>query len=101
MPLLERAKKEGNTDPHGYWFKRKTYGWGWTPVTWQGWLVTGIYVAVLVALGATIDEASSRREVAFMFVLPLTLATVALIRICYQKGEAPRWQWGTEEKDGT
>lgn len=22
-------------NPHGYWFKRKLYGWGWTPVTWQ------------------------------------------------------------------
>lgn len=83
----------------GYWFKRKTYGWGWTPATWQGWLVTGIYVAVLVALGATIDEASSRREVALMFVLPFVLATVALIRICYQKGEPPRWQWGADETD--
>jgi hypothetical protein len=23
-------------NPQGYWFKRKVWGWGWTPVTWQG-----------------------------------------------------------------
>lgn len=22
------------------WFKAKNYGWGWYPVTWEGWTVT-------------------------------------------------------------
>jgi hypothetical protein len=22
------------------WFRRRTFGYGWTPVTWQGWLIT-------------------------------------------------------------
>ncbi|MCX6717702.1 MAG: hypothetical protein NTU76_03445 [Candidatus Taylorbacteria bacterium] len=21
------------------WFKRKTYGWGWVPSSWEGWFV--------------------------------------------------------------
>jgi len=31
------------------WFKAKRYGWGWTPACWQGWLVLGVYFAVLIA----------------------------------------------------
>jgi hypothetical protein len=22
------------------WFRRKSFGWGWSPASWQGWLVT-------------------------------------------------------------
>lgn len=23
-----------------YWFRRKTTGYGWSPISWEGWLVT-------------------------------------------------------------
>ena len=33
------------------WFGPKTgMGWGWTPVTWQGWLVTLACVATMIIL---------------------------------------------------
>lgn len=80
------------------WFKRKIYGWGWYPATWQGWLVTAVYIAVILASAATVDEGSPAREVAFTFALPVILATVAFIRIAYKKGEAPRWQWGKKKE---
>jgi hypothetical protein len=81
-------------NPKGYWFKRKLYGWGWVPVKWQGWLVVGVYVLALVLFSLTIDESSSALEVFFTFILPILLLTVVLIRICYKKGEKPRWSWG-------
>jgi hypothetical protein len=31
----------------GPWFGPKRIGWGWRPVTWQGWLIT---VAIPVAV---------------------------------------------------
>ncbi|MGD9667925.1 MAG: hypothetical protein AB7U75_02600 [Hyphomicrobiaceae bacterium] len=36
-----------------YWFKPKRHGYGATPVTWQGWLVTGLFSVALgiVAVG--------------------------------------------------
>jgi len=86
-------------NPGGLWFKRKVYGWGWVPVRWQGWLVVGVYVGILILLGLTLDENSSDREAVFMFVLPLLILTSALITICYKKGEKPRWQWGLPKKD--
>jgi len=76
------------------WFKRKQYGWGWTPVSWQGWLVTALYIALVVGLGIAVENASSRREVLLFFVLPTLVLTTTLIRIAYKKGERPHWQWG-------
>lgn len=81
-------------NPNNLWFKRKLYGWGWVPVKWQGWAVTIGYVLAMMAFAFTIDENSPTREVIFTFVLPVFLLTVALFRICYKKGEKPRWQWG-------
>ncbi len=78
------------------WFKRKRYGWGWTPVTWEGWVVLVIYVAIILAAGFPIDDNSPTREIIFTFALPIVLSTIAMIRICYKKGESPRWQWGGE-----
>lgn len=30
-----------------YWFKPKRHGYGATPVTWQGWLVTTVFAAMI------------------------------------------------------
>lgn len=80
------------------WFKAKTYGWGWTPCSWEGWLITLLYIVLLVLFGLTLDEASPVREVMFTFVLPVTLLTIAFIRVAYKKGEKPGWRWGNKEK---
>ena len=83
-------------NPEQLWFKRKLYGWGWTPVTWQGWLVTLLYVGLVFLFSLTIDETSPTREVFFTFVLPTLLLTVSFLRIAYKKGETPKWQWGSK-----
>lgn len=85
-------------NPNRYWFKRKLFGWGWVPVTWQGWLVIAVYLLAVLAFAATIDGTSPPQEVMFTFILPLVLLSGALIRICYAKGEKPRWQWGLPKK---
>lgn len=85
-------------NPEGYWFKRRLYGWGWVPVTWQGWTILLVYVLALVAFAFTIDDASPPREIMFTFILPVVLLTISLIVICYRTGEEPRWQWGIPDK---
>ncbi len=81
------------------WFRNKWYGWGWYPATWQGWAVIGVYVILITAFSFTIDENSPTREVVFTFILPVTLLTITLIRICYKTGEKPKWQWGPPKND--
>ena len=81
-------------NPQRYWFKAKLYGWGWDPATWQGWLVVLVHIGAITLFALTIDKNSSAREVFFTFILPVFLLTATLLRICYKKGERPRWQWG-------
>lgn len=88
--------KYAQDNPKHLWFKRKLFGWGWTPVTWQGWLVIAVYIGLVVLFSLTIDESSPPREIAFTFILPVAALTVLLIRIAYRTGETPRWQWGKD-----
>lgn len=70
------------------WFKRKKYGWGWTPANLRGWIVTLLYVALVF----TTSLVAPISILAF-FVL-LIVFTAVFIGICYKYGETPRWQWG-------
>lgn len=86
-------------NPEGYWFKRKLYGWGWAPARPQGWAVVVIWLVVIIGLSLTIDENSPPNELVFTFFLPLVLLTITLIRICYKKGEAPKWMSGLPKEN--
>lgn len=97
--MFEKLIAYYKDNPEGYWFKRKVWGWGWVPVTWQGWTVIGLWSVAVAFLALTLDETSSPREVMFTFVLPIMVLTALLICICYKKGEKPKWQWGFEDKE--
>ena len=30
------------------WFKKKRFGWGITPIRWQGWVYTATWIGVLI-----------------------------------------------------
>ena len=74
-----------------FWFPAKRYGWGWgLPNCWQGWTVTGVWVAVLIA---------GRLEIAHgtgAYILFTIVMAAILIVVCYLKGEKPRWRWGKD-----
>lgn len=75
------------------WFRRKTYGWGWTPSTWQGAVVTGIYLGVFIlTIWANRTQVISLST--FELSMVLGIQSIILVAICYKKGEAPRWSWG-------
>lgn len=79
------------------YFKRKSYGYGWTPATWQGWGITVAYAVILIVLSSSVDW-NNQKEIMLMFVLPLIILTTAFIGIAYKTGEKPRWQWGNQKK---
>ncbi len=72
------------TQKSRYWFKARNYGWGWTPSSWQGWLVVIIFI-ILESLLATNTD---------IFIVGTFVLVGVLILICYKKGEKPRWRWG-------
>jgi uncharacterized membrane protein YhaH (DUF805 family) len=83
------------TDDRDLWFKQKTYGWGWTPANWKGWLVILGYVALTLAYPLTHKGIQNFSIPLFLFI---TLAlTVSMIWLCYLKGEKPEWRWGKRE----
>lgn len=82
-------------NPEGLWFKRKLYGYGWTPARWQGWAVIAVYLVLVVKVFLRADSTShSNSDTLINFAIPFIIFTLALIIICRVKGETPRWQWG-------
>lgn len=80
------------------WFKRKYYGWGWRPSSWEGWLVLLVYVLALRKVFIVRDRLShSGSDTIIGITLPVIVLTIILILICYIKGEKPKWQWGKQK----
>jgi len=80
-------------DPRKPWFRAKKYGWGWgAPLTWQGWLVLGIYCALVVA--GSLQFASTHDK---SLIIYFWLLTLLLTAICWLTGERPRWRWGDKD----
>jgi len=74
-----------------YWFPAKSYGWGWgIPNTWQGWVVLVAYLAGIAA--AVVFVSPEERPVEFFSIVGAF--TVALLAVCWLKGEPPKWRWG-------
>lgn len=81
------------------WFKRKLYGYGWVPSSWEGWTILILFLALnTIRLMGTL-EASSEKEMLKHFLPFFVITTAVLIFICIRFGEKPRWQWGEELKD--
>ena len=81
-----------------YWFKRKRYGWGWYPSSWQGWSVLGIYLLSILAAAFNANMfTGTSPDVLFSFIPEVLFYTIILISICYKTGETPKWQWGARK----
>ena len=84
-----------------YWSKRKRYGWGWTPVTWQGW--TMVFVWLIIVLGSSfILSGSAKNEMSpegWVYLSIVFLSTIPLILLSYKTGPKPRWRWGKKDDD--
>ncbi len=82
-------------NPEGYWFKRKLYGWGWVPVTWQGYAVVFAFILFIFFIANRFLTQDRVEE----YFAALVAAAVILIAICWKTGEPPRWQWGIKDAE--
>jgi lipoprotein signal peptidase len=77
-----------------YWFRAKTYGWGWgLPARREGWIVMVSWIIILTLAGLFIAPRSILAFCLFAFVMG-----AVLFAICYAKGEPPRWRWGKSQR---
>ena len=78
------------------WFKANCFGWGWTPCSIEGWLVTIGFVVGLLLISVFLNDGNVSSYIAWF------LSLLALIFIIgYKKGEKPHWSWGRrKDKEG-
>jgi hypothetical protein len=74
------------------WFVPKRYGYGATPITWQGWALTLGFTALSIALVILLKD--NRLQMIAVFV-PLTLAFMIICARTTRGGW--RWRWGEED----
>jgi hypothetical protein len=79
-----------------YWFRAKTYGWGWVPATWQGWSVLAVYLLLVTysVLSLNFDPATPAPIALRVIAARIFAPTLILLFICWKKGEPPHWSWG-------
>ena len=84
-------------NPEGYWFKRKPFGWGWTPANWKGFAVTGLFVLIILVLAMRIPATAAIEVVIKEVVIPIVVLSIILIFIAWRTGEKPKWLWHIPE----
>ena len=91
-----------NDKDYSYWFKRRRYGYGWTPVKWQGWLTVFLFLAV-VLIGASILLKDTPRNTfsteSFVFLIFTAITTALVVVVSLMKGPKPKWRWGSKPTD--
>ena len=76
------------------WFRAKKFGWGWYPVSIEGWLITVLYVIAILQYAINADKtAHSASDALISISIPFIVTTVFLLIICYARGEKPKWNW--------
>ena len=80
-----------------YWFKRKRYGWGWVPITWQGWLLFAVLIvgALLPAIYFDTDGGN----ISWGFLVFLGVYIASFVYLVSRKSPKPKWRWGKTEND--
>jgi len=78
-----------------YWFRPKRYGYGATPVTWQGWAVTLAAIVGIVVATIRLTTLSAGNPWFWVSVAVDAAVIAALLTISRRKTEGQwRWRWG-------
>lgn len=97
---MTKTKQKTTNKEHDYWFKRRRYGWGWTPVRWQGWLTVLIFIAIIIFISQQApaeSDITNEQQTRFMLsAIGVILGTYVISRLT---GPKPRWRWGKSPKD--
>jgi hypothetical protein len=78
-----------------YWFKPREYGYGATPITWQGWAITVAAVIVVVLSSLVVPALANGAASALSALVIDVLAIAALVIVSRRKTDGEwRWRWG-------
>lgn len=65
------------------WFEPRHGGWGWTPISWQGWALSLAFI--VLALGV-ITLFKDRPALAFAILAPATILLLLVSRQTCRRG---------------
>jgi len=93
----ERSYRARVTAMTTYWFKPKQFGYGATPVTWQGWAITAVSVVIIAAATLWLTTLTAVSPWFWVALLIDAGVIVAVLEISRRKTEGEwRWRWGSE-----
>ena len=75
-----------------YWFRQKSFGYGATPNTWQGWALTLVGVALIFAVVAEAQRIPDRQTGMLVAISGVAIIAIAMSAIAYIKTEGG-WRW--------
>jgi hypothetical protein len=84
-----------------FWFRPHTFGYGATPVTWEGWAVVAVYLVVMAAIATLRARSKNGFRAWAAWGVAIMVATSALILVSWSKTDgAWQWRWGNVENSG-
>jgi hypothetical protein len=82
-----------------YWFRPKRYGYGATPIAWQGWAITIATVLAMVAVSVFLrPNTRSFLGLAGMLAFDAVALSFLLVVSRRKTDGVWRWRWG-ENRD--
>lgn len=72
------------------WFTMKHHGWGWVPITWEGWAVTLGLMAYIISISFGLEK---NVVVPSEYWIQLLIGLAVFFFIAFKKGPVPKWRW--------
>lgn len=84
--------------PHPLWFKAHTYGYGWSPARWEGWVLLGMMFILAIFVGLIVSTHSHSISDMLITAFPFWfLILTTFFAIVHRTGEKPKWWWGNKK----
>lgn len=81
--------------------KRRRYGYGWIPVTWQSWLFMIIELVIIFAAATSLPpkpaQPTTGELLRFLIILGGVISTLVIFSV--ENGPKPKWRWGKKPDD--
>jgi hypothetical protein len=82
-----------------YWFKPKRYGYGATPMTWQGWALTIATVLAMVAVSLFLRlDTTGLPGLAGLLAFDVVALGFLIVESHRKTDGVWRWRWGGKQK---